>query len=331
MIALIAKRVVAAFVILVALTAALFGLQRISKSDPVHTMLGPGASPQAIATERHKLGLDKPLLTQFWNYLTGVLHGDFGVSYRTRRPVSSDLGTFLPATLELAVFGLLLALVLAGLLAVATTLRWPGAGIFRFILLVGGSTPAFFLAIGGIIVFYKYLGVLPATGRASGTAPDGGPTHLLTVDALLHGNVGLFGDALKHLLLPGLAVAIGPAVSIGRVLRSSLLTTVEQDYTRTARAKGLREIRVLGKHVLRNSAGPALSMTGLQVGLMFAGVLVVESIFAWPGLGQYTAQSLPVDDFPAIAGVTLLLGVGYVLINTIVDVLQSVADPRIDV
>jgi peptide/nickel transport system permease protein len=126
-------------------------------------------------------------------------------------------------------------------------------------------------------------------------------------------------------------VAIGPAVSIGRVLRSSLLTTVEQDYTRTARAKGLREIRVLGKHVLRNSAGPALSMTGLQVGLMFAGVLVVESIFAWPGLGQYTAQSLPVDDFPAIAGVTLLLGVGYVLINTIVDVLQSVADPRIDV
>jgi peptide/nickel transport system permease protein len=328
---LIGKRIVAAFVILVSLTAVLFGLQRISKTDPVHTMLGPGASPQAIAAERHKLGLDKPIASQFWHYLTGVLHGDFGTSYRTRRPVSTDLGTFLPATLELAMFGLLLALVLAGLLAVATTLRWPGAGLFRFVLLLGGSTPAFFLAIGGIIVFYKYLGVLPATGRSSGGATVDGPTHLLTLDALLHGNVGLFFDALKHLLLPGLAVAIGPAVSIGRVLRSSLLTTMQQDYTRTARAKGLREIRVLAKHILRNSSGPALSMIGLQVGLMFAGVLVVESIFAWPGLGEYTAQSLPVDDFPAIAGVTLLLGVGYVLINTVVDIVQAIADPRINV
>ena len=151
------------------------------------------------------------------------------------------------------------------------------------------------------------------------------------MDAILHGRPGLFVDALRHLLLPAIAVATGPAISIGRVLRSSLITTMGQDYVRTARAKGLPEWAVLAKHVLRNSAGPALSMTGLQVGLLFAGVLVVESIFAWPGLGQYTAQSLPVDDFPAIAGVTLLLGTGYVLINTVVDILQSLADPRIDV
>jgi len=136
---------------------------------------------------------------------------------------------------------------------------------------------------------------------------------------------------VRHLVLPATAVAIGPAISIGRVLRSSLVSTLGQDYVRTARAKGLPEIRVLAGHVLRNSAGPALSMAGLQVGLLFAGVLVVESIFAWPGLGQYTAQSLPVDDFPAIAGVTLLLGAGYVVINTVVDILQSLADPRIDV
>lgn len=308
MMALIVKRAAAAAVIVIALCAALFGLQRISKSDPVHTMLGPGASPQAIAAARHKLGLDQPIQSQFWHYLTGVAHGDLGISYRTRRPVATDIGTFLPATLELAVFGLLLALVLATLLAVATTLRWRGAAVFRFVLLAGGSTPAALLAIGGIIVFYKYLHLLPATGRGSG-----------------------FPDELRHLILPALAVAVGPAVSIGRVLRSSLVTTMAQDYTRTARAKGLTELRVLTKHVLRNSAGPALSMTGLQVGLMFAGVLVVESIFAWPGLGEYTAQSLPVDDFPAIAGVTLLLGVGYVAINTVVDILQSIADPRIDV
>ncbi|MDT7609409.1 MAG: peptide/nickel transport system permease protein [Pseudonocardiales bacterium] len=331
MLILVAKRLVAAVVIMVALSAALFGLQRVSKSDPVHTMLGPGASPQAIAIERHKLGLDQPVPTQFWHYLVGVAHGDLGVSYRTRSPVATDLRTFLPATVELAAFALLLALVLAVLLAVATTLNWPGAGVLRFVLLLGGSTPAFFLAIGGIIVFYKYLGILPATGRLTGSAPSGGPTHLLTVDAVLHGQPGLFLDALRHLLLPALAVATGPAISIGRVLRSSLITTMSQDYIRTARAKGLREWVVLAKHVLRNSAGPALSMTGLQVGLLFAGVLVVESIFAWPGLGQYTSQSLPVDDFPAIAGVTLLLGAGYVLINTVVDILQSLADPRIDV
>jgi peptide/nickel transport system permease protein len=327
---LIAKRLVAAVVILVVLAAALFGLQHISKSDPVHTMLGPGASPATVAAERHRLGLDRPVATQFWHYLTGLVHGDLGTSYRTRSPVATDLRTFLPATLELAMFGLLLAIVLAVLLAVATTLRWPGASVIRYLLLLGGSTPAFFVAIGGIIVFYKYLGVLPATGRADGVVPSG-PTHLLLLDAMLHGQPGLFVDALRHLLLPALAVAIGPAISIGRVLRSSLITTLGQDYVRTARAKGLSELKVLARHVLRNSAGPALSMTGLQVGLLFAGVLVVESIFAWPGLGQYTAQSLPVDDFPAIAGVTLLLGAGYVLINTLVDILQALADPRIDV
>jgi peptide/nickel transport system permease protein len=327
---LIAKRLLAAVVILVVLAAALFGLQHISKSDPVHTMLGPGASPATVAAERHRLGLDRPVATQFWHYLTGLVHGDLGTSYRTRSPVATDLRTFLPATLELAMFGLLLAIVLAVLLAVATTLRWPGASVIRYLLLLGGSTPAFFLAIGGIIVFYKYLGVLPATGRTDG-AVSSGPTHLLLLDAVLHGQPGLFVDALRHLLLPALAVAIGPAISIGRVLRSSLITTLGQDYVRTARAKGLSELKVLARHVLRNSAGPALSMTGLQVGLLFAGVLVVESIFAWPGLGQYTAQSLPVDDFPAIAGVTLLLGAGYVLINTLVDIVQALADPRIDV
>jgi peptide/nickel transport system permease protein len=327
---LIAKRLFAALVIMVALAAVLFGLQKISKSDPVHTMLGPGASQQAIVAERHLLGLDRPVATQFGHYLLGVAHGDLGTSYRTRAPVSTDLRTFLPATMELAAFALMLALVLAVLLAVATTLSWRGAGVLRFVLLLGGSTPGFFLAIGGIIVFYKYLGVLPATGRSTGTV-SGGPTHLLTLDAVLNGQPGQLFDTLRHLLLPALSVAVGPAISIGRVLRSSLITTMEQDYVRTARAKGQPEWRVLAAHVLRNSCGPALSMTGLQVGLLFAGVLVVESIFAWPGVGEYTAQSLPVDDFPAIAGVTLLLGGSYVVINTVVDILQSLADPRIDV
>jgi len=149
------------------------------------------------------------------------------------------------------------------------------------------------------------------------------------VDTVVAGSPAGFVDGLRHLVLPGLCVAIGPAVAIGRVLRGSVLASLGTDYVRTARAKGLRERTVLVRHTIRNSIGPALSMTGLQVGLMFAGVVVVESIFAWPGIGLYTVQSIPRLDFPAIAGVTLVLGAVFVLVNTLVDILQAVADPRI--
>jgi peptide/nickel transport system permease protein len=331
MTSLVAKRLAAMVAILLALAVAMFALQKISPLDPVHAMLGPSASPQAVAAQRHQLGLDRPVPAQFLDYLGGIFHGDLGSSYRTRRPVSSDLATFVPATAELALYALLLALLLATAFAVATALRWPGARLFRLLLLGGASAPAFLLAIAGVLVFYRQLGWLPATGRTGVTDAPGGPTGLLTVDGLLHGRIDVTLDAFRHLLLPSLAVAIGPAVSIGRVLRSSLADSGRARYVTTARAKGLSESRVLTRHVLRNSIGPALSMTGLQVGLMFAGVLVVEQVFAWPGIGQYTAQSIPVADFPAIAGVTLVLGAGYVVINTIVDTLQAIADPRINV
>jgi peptide/nickel transport system permease protein len=327
---LIAKRLAAVVVIVLALTAVLFALQNISPTDPIRAMLGPSASQELVAETRRQLGLDDPITLQYARYVGGLLHGDLGASYRTRRPVGTDLATFLPATLELTFFALGLAMLLAVGLAVATTLRWRGAGAFRLLLIAGASTPAFLLAIGGIILFYQQLGWLPATGRTGIADAPTGPTGLLTVDAVLHARPDVLVDAWRHLLLPGLAIAIGPAVAIGRVLRSSLVTTGLTDYTRTARAKGLTEVQVMRRHVLRNSVGPALSMTGLQVGLMFAGVLVVELIFAWPGLGQYTAQSIPAGDFPAIAGVTLLLGVTYVVINTVVDLLQAAADPRIE-
>jgi peptide/nickel transport system permease protein len=326
---LIAKRLAAMLVILFVLSATVFALQKLSPLDPVHATLGAGASNQAVARQRHALGLDQPVTRQYAHYLAGLLHGDLGTSYRTRRPVGTDLRAFAPATAELALFALVLAVLLAVLLVTATTLRWPGAGLFRFVLLAGAATPTFLLGIGAVLVFYQQLDWLPAAGRSSFADPPAGPTGLLTVDGLLAGRPGVTADALAHLLLPALAVALGPAVSIGRVLRSSLLAGSSSDYARTARSKGLAEPRVLRRHLLRNSAGPALSMTGLQVGLMFAGVLVVEQVFSWPGIGQYMAQSIPVGDFPAIAGVTLLLGGAYVVINTVVDIAQAVADPRI--
>lgn len=325
----ILSRLAAMVAILVALTAVMFVLQHISPLDPVKAQLGANSSPEAVAARRQALGLDQPLVNQFWNYLTGAVHGDLGMSYRTRHPVSSDLGSFFPATLELALSGIVLALVLAALLAFGTTLKWPGAGALRAVLFTGASAPMFLLGIVGLILFYQKLGWLPANGRIAVANPPDGPTGLLTVDGLLAGRFDVVADAAHHLILPAAVLALGPAVAIGRVLRSSLLTDAHSDYARTARAKGLSEIRVMVGHVLRNCVGAAMSMTGLQVGLMFAGVLVIEQVFGWPGIGQYVAQSIPVADFPAIAGVTLMLGVLYVVINTAVDLLQAAADPRI--
>jgi peptide/nickel transport system permease protein len=327
----IIKRLGAMAVILVVLAAVIFFLQQVSPLDPVHAQLGAEASPAAVAARRHQLGLDQPILVQFWNYIIGLFHGNLGTSYRTRRPVSTDLSIYLPATVELTIFGLIFALILAVIFAFGTILKWPGASVFRAILLIGASTPVFLLGIAGIIIFYKNLGVLPATGRTSFLEAPTGPTGLLAVDSLLHGKPNIALDALRHLLLPALAIALGPAVAIGRVLRSSLLADQQSEYARTARAKGLSELVILRRHILRNTIGAAISMTGLQVGLMFAGVLVVEQIFGWPGIGQYVAQSIPVADFPAIAGVTLMLGAVYVVVNTLVDILQAVADPRMKI
>jgi peptide/nickel transport system permease protein len=169
----------------------------------------------------------------------------------------------------------------------------------------------------------------PAIGDTGYTSAPTTPTGVMVIDTLIHGQFAMWLDALHHLVLPAVCVALGPAVSIGRVLRGSLESSMGTDFVRTARAKGLPERVVLFRHALRNSLSAALSMTGLQVGLMFAGVVVVETIFAWPGIGLYTDQSIPPADFPAIAGVTVVLGVGYVVINTVVDILQAVVDPRI--
>jgi peptide/nickel transport system permease protein len=323
------KRLAAMVAVLLVLAATVFVLQRLTPTDPVHAMLGANASKAMIAAEKHKLGYDKPVVTQYIDYIGGLVHGDLQMSLRTRRPVATDLGHYLPATLELTLFALVIAVLLGGLMGIATAARFRGSGVLRVVLLSAASAPSFLLAVLGILLFYRRLGWLPATGRSSvGDAPTS-PTGLLLVDGLVHGRIDVVTDAFKHLILPGLCVAIGPAMSIGRVLRSSLVSTMRTDYVRTARAKGLRESVVLLRHAVRNSLGPALSMTGLQVGLMFAGVVVVEQVFAWPGIGLYTVQSIPRTDFPAIAGVTLVLGAGYVIVNAIIDVLQAAADPRI--
>lgn len=329
MIKVVAKRLGAMVAILLVLSASIFILQKLSRTDPVHAYLGANASKQAIAQERHILGYDRPLINQYFHYIKGLVTGDLGQSLRTRRPVATDIGSYLPATIELTLFGLFLAVVLGGLLGLASAGRWRGSGAFRFLLVSGASAPSFLLALLGILLFFNKLHWLPATGDTGYNDAPTGPTGILLIDTLLHGQLNMLWDAFRHLILPGVCVALGPAVSIGRVLRTGLVTNLRSNFVRTARAKGLTERAVLFRHALRNSLGAALSMTGLQAGLMFAGVVVIETVFAWPGIGLYTDQSIPAADFPAIGGVTLILGIGYVVVNTAVDILQVVADPRV--
>jgi peptide/nickel transport system permease protein len=317
--------------VLLVLAFMVFALQRYTPADPVRVKLGANAQPALVKAERHRLGYDNPLPVQYFDYVKGVVQGNLQDSLRTRHPVTTDLANDIPATLELTGFALIVALILALILGIASAARVRGSGVLRIVLVAGSSAPVFLLALLGLLLFYRKLGWLPSTGRTKYLNAPTGPTKFLTIDSLIHGRFDVFKDAIQHLILPGLCIAIGPAVSIGRVLRSSIVTSLRSDYVRTARAKGLREWAVLWKHTLRNSLGAALSMTGLQVGLMFAGVVVIESIFAWPGIGFYTVQAIPDLDFPAIAGVTLFLGAAYVIINTAVEVLQGVADPRLRV
>jgi peptide/nickel transport system permease protein len=329
MTALIIRRLIAMIGILLVLIAIVFGLQQLSPTDPVHDYLGANSTPAQIAAARHKLGYDEPLVVQYGKYVWDVMHGNLQMSLRTRQPVATDLRHAFPATLELAVYAMVIAAVLAIVLGIASAARWRGAGIFRFFLVAGGSIPAFLAAILAIVIFYNKLHWVPAPQRTSYVNAPSGPTGLLTIDGFLHGRPNVSIDAMQHLILPAIAVALIPAISVGRVLRSSITDALHSDYVRTARAKGLSERRVLVRHTLRNSAGAALSMAGLQVGLMFAGVLVVEVVYNWPGIGLYTYQSINRADLPAIAGTTLLLGAIYVVVNAAVDILQAVADPRI--
>ena len=327
MAAFLAARLGAAALILLVLSFVVFALSQIAPGDPARAYVGANASTATVAAARRRLGFDDPFLVQYARFLADAVTGDLGRSLRTRHAVTADLAAFLPATVELVLAAFAISLVLAVLFAVSAALRWPGGAAGRGLLLVLAVAPPFLLALVGIVVFFAQLGWLPAGGI--GDFRDPGPTGVLVLDVALRGQGDALADAMWHLVLPAVVLAIAPALGIGRVLRSSLEGVLRAEHVRTARSKGLGEAAVLGRHVVRNAIGPALAMAGLQLGFMFAGVVVVEQVFSWPGIGNYLAASIPVADFPAIAGVTLVLGAVYVLANTVVDLLQAAADPRV--
>jgi peptide/nickel transport system permease protein len=325
----IAKRVGALVIMLLVLTAVMFVLQKLSHINLAVAYLGRNASPAQLARVRHQLGYDGSLPSQYLHYLDDVLHGNLETSLSSHRPVRDDIGQYLPPTLELMFFALGFALFGGLALGTISALRWRGSGILRVLMVSGAAAPSFLLALLGVILFYHRLGWLPATGQSSLSSSPTGPTHFLVLDCIIHGNMPALLDALRHLILPSLCLAIGPSVAIGRTLRGSLIATLRSDHIRTARAKGLKERAVVLRHGLRNASNAAAQMTGLQIGFMFAGVVVVEQTFAWPGIGNYTAEAIGNSDFPAIIGVSLVAGALFVILNAAVDIFQAAADPRI--
>lgn len=324
----VAKRLASLVGVVLMLTVAVFVIQRALPSDPVRVFLGRNATPAQVLAKKHELGYDRSLPRQYVDFVVRLLHGDLGVSLHTRAPVRQDIVTFFPATLELAASAAVLAVVVGTLIGLVSARDGRAATGVRVVSVAVASAPTFLVGILGILLLYRQLGWFPAGQRSSELAASS-PTGLLLVDDLLHADVGGLGDALRHLVMPATVLALGPAVAIGRTLRGSLRDVLGAEHVRSARAKGLSESAVTLHHGLRNAANPVLAMAGLQVGFMLAGSVLVEVVFSWPGLGLYLSQSIQKSDFPAVIGVVLVLGIAYVVVNAVVDVLQLAVEPRL--
>jgi peptide/nickel transport system permease protein len=331
MLNILGRRLLGAIPVLAILALVVFILQKVAPVDPVAAFVGEKASPEVYARAREQLGLNDPVPVQYLRYLGHMLQGNLGQSSVTRTSVAADIAKFLPVTMELVLVAFIMIIIAGFYLGLATAQGWRGSGVLRVVMISGASLPVFLTSLLAMLVFFRWLNWLPATGQTSYYDAPTGPTGFLLVDSLLSGQFPLFVDDLRHLLLPAACVAIPPAVSVGRVLRSSLQESMRSDCARTARAKGLSEKQILTKHALRNSLGPALALSGLQLGSLFGSSIVVELIFARPGIGLYMAQAINKGDFNTIAGTAMVLGLLYVVANTLVDLCQAAADPRIRV
>lgn len=309
-----------------------FFLAQIVPADPVAAALGTNAREAQIEAYRRQLGLDQPVVVQYIRYIGRLLQGDLGASIRTRRPVADDLRDFLPATVELTIAAMLVTILVGIPLGIVAALRrntWIDATA-RILALIGGAMPIFYVGLLLLGVFYRQLRWLPGPGRLDSTLqPPTAITGLYTVDALLTGNWPVFSDALAHLVLPAVTLGLYSTAVLLRMTRSSMLEILGQDFVRTARAKGLSQRLVIGRHVFKNALPPILTIIGVIFGSLLSGAVLTETIFNWPGIGRYATTSVTTLDYPAVMGVALVAAVIYPLVNTLVDIGYSLIDPRV--
>ncbi len=330
--AFLLRRLVGAVAVIVGVSIITFAISHVVPADPIAAALGDHATDAQIAAFRREYGLDKPIAEQYLIYMSGLVHGNFGTSIRSRRPVSADLRDFFPATLELSLAALLVSVLIgipAGVWSSVMRNRLPDH-VVRVFTLVGGSLPIFWLGLIVIGIFYTQLGWLPGGGRIDQfVKPPTFVTGLYVVDSILTRNLTALQSSIVHLILPALTLGYYSTAVIARMMRSSMLETLNQDYMRTARAKGLRERAVILRHAMRNALIPTLTIVGVTFGSLLSGAVLTETIFSWPGLGRYATASAINLDFPAVMGVTLVAAIVYTLANVAVDISYHFLDPRI--
>jgi ABC-type dipeptide/oligopeptide/nickel transport system permease component len=331
---LIARRVVMMPLLLLGIVTIAFFLSHMMQANPLSAVLSERQmmNPEVVAAAKARWGLDKTLLDQYQIYVRNLLGGDMGISFRTNRGVLLDIRDRLPATLELVIAAMLIGTTGGIVLGVFAAHQRDGAldHVVRFCALIGSSIPVFWCGLILLYVFAVQLGWLPGPGRLD---PRGEPppahTGFYTIDALLAGDWNSFRDALAHLVLPALALAWSIMGIILRLVRGSMLEVLGQDFILMARAKGASESRVLVNHALRNALLPTLTVIGFTFAYLITGAVLVETIFAWPGIGSYAVDSVRVLDFPAIIGVTIVGGLGFLLANLATDISYILADPKI--
>ena len=304
---------------------------RAIPGDPAQIMLGQQATQEQVQQIRENMGLDKPIFVQYGLFLKDALRGDLGDSIVTGRPVTTELLTRLPATLELTAFAMLIAILVGIPVGVISAVRQYSLldKTTSVLALTGISMPIFWLAMILVVIFGVNLELLPFPGRLDPTTGITAITGLVLVDSLLTLNFAGFWDGLLHLIMPALALATIPMAVIVRMTRSSMLEVMNEDYVRTARAKGVVPWRVVFKHALRNAMLPTITVIGLQTGLLMGGAIITETIFSWPGIGLYTYNSISSRDYASIQGVVLYAALLFVLVNLLVDILYAILDPRV--
>ena len=310
-----------------------FMLIRLVPGDPIETRRGErGISPERLAELRHEMGLDQPVWKQFLDYVWALLHGDFGISIISKSPVLHEFLTLFPATLELSLCAMIFAIgvgVPAGV--IAATKR---GGLYDQSLmglaLTGYSMPIFWWGLILILFMSNTLHLTPVSGRIDLVKFYFPPvTGFMLIDSLLSGQKGALLDAVRHLILPSIVLGTVPLAVIARMTRSAMLEVLEEDYVRTARAKGLSHRRVIGLHALRNALIPVITVIGLQVGALLAGAVLTETIFSWPGVGKWLVESIGRRDYPALQGGIMLISTAVIVVNLIVDLLYGLINPRI--
>lgn len=332
MIAFVVRRLAFTVVTVIGAITLTFFLANVIPSDPARAALGPDATEAQVANYRQERGLDQPLLVQYVRYLGSVAQGDFGTSIVTRTPIIRDLAQFVPATIELFIPSLAIALVVGMILGVSAAV-YRGSWIdqvSRVLSLIGLSMPIFWLGLIFQLVFFRWLGWLPAGGRLDRIMfPPPTVTGMYTFDALIAGEFDVFLSALKHLILPSIALSTLTLGIVARMTRSSLLDTLSSNFVRTARSKGLLERTVVWRHALRSAILPVITIVGLRIGQMFGGAVLTETVFSWPGVGRYAFVGLRQLDFPVVMGFAIWATLIYSLINLLVDIGYSLADPRV--